>query len=378
MDRSLSSHEYGRKSLKRTWFQFGALIAVLSLLISCTGQSGAPSASGSAQAKQSGAAKELVVASWGDPYLAGWKKQLIPSFEQKFNVKITWLPSGGSQATLTNAIAHKGEVDVALLDDGGFAGGVKQDIWEPLDFSRINTSDLYDVALTYKSSGGVAIGVGVTGGYYNTKVFQEKGWTPPTSIKDLADPKYCNHVTIHTITNGIGLGVLQIMALANGGDATNFDPGFAPMTKLAPCVLTFDTFGDTSTLIQQGAGWVGSWDLGRVKQLRDVGAPVDFIRWKEGVSGYVVMAPIVKGAPHKELAYEFINYLLTADQQKNTAMDVGFGPLNKTVRLTPDQTQYLVYGEDQVKQVKLLDWTYVNKNRDAWTEKWKRQVEGQR
>ena len=34
--------------------------------------------------------RELVIAAWGDPYEAGWRKSLVPEFEKKHNVKVVW------------------------------------------------------------------------------------------------------------------------------------------------------------------------------------------------------------------------------------------------------------------------------------------------
>jgi len=34
--------------------------------------------------------KEFVVAAWGDPHEAGWRKSLVPAFEKKYWVKVVW------------------------------------------------------------------------------------------------------------------------------------------------------------------------------------------------------------------------------------------------------------------------------------------------
>src|ERR1035438_7814401 len=45
----------------------------------------------------------------------------------------------------------------------------------------------------------VGIGLVATGLMYNSKVFAEKGWAPPTSWNDLKDPKYQKQLVIPPI-----------------------------------------------------------------------------------------------------------------------------------------------------------------------------------
>ena len=63
--------------------------------------------------------RELVVAAWGDPYEAGWRKALVPAFEKQHNAKIVWV-QGFSLADAVKLRAQKDspQVDVAMMDDG--------------------------------------------------------------------------------------------------------------------------------------------------------------------------------------------------------------------------------------------------------------------
>ena len=72
-------------------------------------------------------------------------------------------------------------------------------------------ADLYDAA-RFKDDRAVAIGIVATGLMYNTKVFAEKGWAPPTSWNDLKDPKYQKQLVIPPINNTYGLEALLMLA----------------------------------------------------------------------------------------------------------------------------------------------------------------------
>ncbi len=60
------------------------------------------------------------------------------------------------------------------------------------------TAELFDTA-RFKDDKAVGIGLVATGLMYNTKVFKEKGWAPPTSWNDLKDPKYKGQLVIPPI-----------------------------------------------------------------------------------------------------------------------------------------------------------------------------------
>src|SRR5690242_17018121 len=65
--------------------------------------------------------RELVIAAWGDPYEAGWRKSLVPEFEKQNNAKVIWV-QGFSSQTLAKLRAQKDnpQIDVAMMDDGPF------------------------------------------------------------------------------------------------------------------------------------------------------------------------------------------------------------------------------------------------------------------
>ena len=128
-------------------------------------------------------------------------RRVIPGFEQANGVKVEYV-AGNSTDTLAKLQAQKGnqQIDVAIVDDGpmyqaiqlGFCGKVEG-----------VPADLYDAA-RFKDDRAVGIGLVATGLMYNTKIFAEKGWAPPTSWNDLKDPKYGKQLVIPPINNTYG------------------------------------------------------------------------------------------------------------------------------------------------------------------------------
>ncbi len=320
--------------------------------------------------------RELVIAAWGDPYEAGWRKSLVPEFEKKHNVKVVWV-QGFSSQTLAKLRAQKDkpEIDVAMLDDGPHQVAVQLGLIEKIDRTKLpDAKDFYDNAFE-AGDFGLAFGYNGAGLYYNTKIFKEKGWSEPNSWMDLFRPELKGRVTFHNIANGNGLGAMLAINQIMGGDDNNVDKGFDKLKELGAHVITFDKFGETPTLFQQGEAWLGTWSIDRVANLAGSGAPIKFVFPKEGVSGWKEVVTIVKGRPNQDLAYAWINMVMSRKQQENTAKFVGLGPVNKTATVDDTTAQRVLYGANVVNKMIIPKWEIVNAKRAEWTERWNQQIE---
>src|SRR6266581_1506396 len=158
--------------------------------------------------------KTLYVAGYGGSFEKTIRDEVIPAFEKENGVKVEYV-AGNSTDTLAKLQAQKGnqQIDVAIVDDGPMYQAIQ------LGFcGRIEglPADLYEAA-RFKDDGAVGIGLVATGLMYNTKVFAEKGWAPPTSWNDLKDPKYQKQLVIPPINNTYGLHALLMLSRMNGG-----------------------------------------------------------------------------------------------------------------------------------------------------------------
>jgi putative spermidine/putrescine transport system substrate-binding protein len=320
--------------------------------------------------------REFVVAAWGDPYEAGWRKSLVPEFEKANNAKIVWV-QGFSSQTLAKIRAQKDnpEIDVAMLDDGPHRLAAALGLVEKLDRAKLaDIADYYDVAF---EPGDFSIGFGLngTGIWYMPKVFAENKWAPPSSWADLFRPEFKGKLVVHNVANSNGLSVLLALNKLAGGTDTNYDAGYAKMKELAPAVVTFDKFGETPTLVQQGAAVVGGWSIDRVANLATTGVGIEFAFPKEGVWGWKEVVTIVKGRKNQDLAYKWINLMMSKDHQEKTAEWVGLGPVNKKAVVTPETARRVLYGPDFISKLNFPNWEYINEHRAELTERWNKEIE---
>src|SRR5690242_193695 len=145
------------------------------------------------------AEQAFYVAGYGGSFEQTMRKEVIPAFEKQHGVNVEYV-AGNSTDTLAKLQAQKEnqQIDVAIVDDGPMYQAISLGFCAPI--TGIDKNDIYDAA-RFKGDKAVGIGLVATGFMYNTKYFKEKGWAPPTSWNDLADPKYKQLLVIPPINN---------------------------------------------------------------------------------------------------------------------------------------------------------------------------------
>lgn len=354
----------------KRWTALGVVTALATAMAGCGSQGSGGSTAGGEQ--------QLVVAGYGGSFQKAITSSVIPDFEKQFHCKVTYV-AGASTDTLSKLQAQKAhpEIDVAIMDDGPQAQAKTLGLLAPLDPSVVtNLKNVYDIA---KDPDNIGVGVGVTatGLAYNTKVYADNHWTPPTSWKDLADPKLKGKLVLPAIVNTYGVHMLVMEAKANGGSEKNIEPGFAAMKAIAPSSVTFDKTADVSNYFLQGTAVASAWGQGRVNTLKSQGFPIEFVFPKEGAVALLSMGSVVKNAPHPQLAQEFINYLLDPKTEVAIAQSAFLGPTNKTTKLPEDAAKNVIYGTSEIDKLVKMDWPTINANRASWTDRWNKEIDTQ-
>lgn len=315
----------------------------------------------------------LYVAGYGGLFEKTIRDEVIPAFEKENGVKVQYV-AGNSTDTLARLQAQKGnqQIDVAIVDDGPMYQALQLGFCGKLDGLQ---ADLYDAA-RIKDDRAVAIGIVATGLMYNTKVFAEKGWAPPTSWNDLKDPKYQKQVVIPPINNTYGLEALIMLAKMNGGSEANVDAGFRIFRNdINPNVLAYEPSpGKMTELFQSGQAVIAVWGTGRVQSFANTGFPVDFVYPKEGAATLLTTACPVAKPNASPLASSFIKLLLDPKIQLLMLKDYGDSPVLKSVVVPPELGRMAPIGERAAK-LYAPDWTVINDKREEWTRRWNREVE---
>ena len=80
---------------------------------------------------------------------------------------------------------------------------------------------------------------------------------------------------------------------------------------------------------------------------------------------------INKNSKNKDLAYEFINYLLSEEVQLRAAENLGDSPVNNKVVLDEAKVGNLTFGAT-VENGKTIDYKFVNSKMNSWVDSWNR------
>jgi putative spermidine/putrescine transport system substrate-binding protein len=334
--------------------------------------------SGIGSSAQAADEKELVFAGFGGSLQKSLQATVIPAFEKKYGVKVVYV-TGTSNQILAKVKAQKNspQIDVIWANDTTHYQGKMEKLYAKLDPAKVpNLSQVYDFAKD-RDGIGIVMGIQALGIEYNTQVFKEKGWAPPTSWMDFWDPKYKGHVVFYNMPIGYANLLFAKIADMNGGSVTNLEPAWNKMKELKPNVLAFiDPPAQVDALFGTGSAWIGYNGSARVHDFAGTGAPVAMVLPKEGGILYPQQFDIVAGAPHPDLAQKFIDFTISAEAQKMIAENLLLGPVNKTVKLDDKAAAKVPYGEKEVSSLLNLDIGPVNQNLQALTARWTAMVGG--
>lgn len=296
----------------------------------------------------------LVVSTW-DYDIEALDEFLFTPFEEKYNVIIELdLGRDGDRYTkLMNEIDIT-EIDVFLAAQATAQKGIKAGLFEKINKSTLeNYNNLYELA---KNPNGVDYGMCYT--VNRLRVAGKSDNLPTTWAQIFADKT--SKVTIPHMTSTFGP-----MVLYGAGDVTG--NGSANMAKIQEWVSSGKVDAYVSTFSSRKAVVNGEYDYAL---LADFGY-IPELKWGDLdrvlLNGNTVN--IVKGTKNKDLAMKFIDFLLSAEVQKESLNRGIDSPVNKNVVFDAGQ-------EDAKTNLALFpnaiitDINLVNENREAWVNKW--------
>lgn len=311
----------------------------------------------------------FVIYSYGGAWDEAVKAGAVNVMQAKYpGLEIIIDPSGG----FTKLLAERDNpaADVSFIDDSAMPRAIALEIAQPLDFSKIpSAADVYDKGKLFGDRG-LAMEFGRLGLVYRT----DKLATPPTSWGDIWNSEYAGHVAIGTATAGSTAWLQFLVAAAelDGGGVDNIDPGFERLSALKPNLLTVtDSTAQVTQLLTDGDLWLTHFWDGRTIQAARSGVPVAFVAPKEGPFATITYVAMIKGTEHSDLAYEFIELMLSTAGQQAFGEQIGYGPTNQTVVL-PDSmiAEGVLYGPEEVEAMRILDWESLIGLEAEWLERW--------
>jgi putative spermidine/putrescine transport system substrate-binding protein len=275
--------------------------------------------------------KVLVVQTWGGEIKQVMKDVLFDPFTKETGIKVITADATGSIMAQVKAQVESKNVEWDLasgLGEYSINLLVKDNLLDPMDYSIVSKKDIIEGAFKPYAAACWVLGVNLL---YNTNKFKgdnyPKSWADFWNVKKFPGPR--------TLTGVPFSAVMYNLAFAQIADGVpidklypyDLDRAFKKMDEIRPHVKAWWTSGGHSQqLFTDEEVWLGSIYSGRGMMLEKKGVPVKLV-WNEGAYDFDHWA-VLKNAPHKKTAMEFINFVSQPKPQAEFARRMYYGPIN--------------------------------------------------
>jgi putative spermidine/putrescine transport system substrate-binding protein len=312
------------------------------------------------------AANALVVTTYGGVWEAFWRDALVPAFVEATGAEVT-LDVGFGRTYTANlrAAGPENPPYSMIMTNEIFAKVLRNEgYFEKLDLSLLpNYADTYPIARQTEDHAVIGM-ISPLGIGYRTDLVS----TPPTKWRDLwENPEFKGLIGLYNIVNSAGKMMVMLSSQMFGADMYDTDAGFAALAELGP-VLQTDF--NMSTMMSTGEIVVAPYDFGEIARLKEQGLPVDCVVPEEGMIMWDQTFSICNNAPARELAYQYVDFILAPETQLMLAREFYVSPTNSKVEIPDDLKAQVPISGAQMDQILNWDWDFANANVDDWTRRW--------
>lgn len=344
--------------------KFVSFLVILSLFVltACAANDDAPEKEGTSK---------LVISTWGfaEDF---FREEVYKPFEEKHNVEIV-LDTGNNADRLNKVRQGNSDIDVIFLSDYYAEQGINEGLFEKIDHSKMtNIENIYDVA---KAPLGEEYGPAYTIAQFGIAYNADEVDQPITSWKDLWREDLESGIAIPSITSTAGPMFLDAASKVSGSKEFDEEKAFNHMKQVMPNVVKeYSRTADFVNMFTQGEIVAGPIMEMYFADMQEAVPNAKFVSPEEG--GYAVMntVNVIKGTNQKDLAMEFVNYMISKDIQEKSAKSKIDSPVNTEVELTEEEAEGLTYGEDVIDSLNVLNMKFVNEQSKGWIDRWNREL----
>jgi putative spermidine/putrescine transport system substrate-binding protein len=318
----------------------------------------------------------LRITGWGGGWETLMHETVYPPFEEEYNVKIETDTAFPFPPKLLSSpkddpiydVLHSNTNEVQKAYDAGYL----VDRSEYTASNVPNVADLYDYAHSDRLPGIAAFTSAVGLGYRTDADLPEL-----TSWKDFWNPELGSDKASYVITNSLGSMLLMMAGDLYGSGYQDLDAAFEAMEKLKPVKLQ-DFTGTMENVLLSGEANVGViHDSGIYRHFNDDPVPpIDWVAPEEGTPALEQVLSVTAGSKKKELAYAYINHMLSADVQKAVGEAILYGLANSKVQLAEEFSGKVVDTPEKAAQLIQFDWQWYNENEDEIVLRFNRAMRG--
>lgn len=260
---------------------------------------------------------------------------LVKQFESETGIKVNFSTYQSNEVMFAKLRAGSGASYDVIMPSSYFVERMRNaDMLEPLDKSKLpnwkNISpEFLNPAYDSESKYSVPFIWGVTGIFVNKKYYDPKtirNWP------DLWQPRFDNQLLLLDDTREIfSMALISLGYSSNDRDPKHIQQAFRALKKLMKNVKVFSTETVISILIDEDVNAGMCWNGDAYKASRE-NKDVTFIFPDDGFVMWVDNFAIPKNAPHLDEAHAFINFMLSAESGKETAMKMNYPVTNQAAQ----------------------------------------------
>jgi putative spermidine/putrescine transport system substrate-binding protein len=295
---------------------------------------------------------------------------VIPFFEKKYSCRITY-EGTRSLVNLEKMQTNKERpyLSVVQMDDPVMILAARENLLERLTPEKVPNLAALKPGTVHMDGMWANYLQPWQGIAYNTRALPNgvASWT------ELWEPRFKGRVILPSLQNTEGLANLFLAASLESGKPPAeaqyaADAGFRKLVALKPNLLTIYTqMPQAFNLLEQGEAWaiagaLSSFALERKAQ----GAPIALAAPKEGIFASPSGICVVRNGPNQDLALAYVNDMLGAELQAELAGPTFSLPTNTAVPAPA--------GMPQGVTVHSVDWANVAAQRNAWVQRWDREM----
>jgi len=301
-----------------------------------------------------------------------YKEALYDPFEALCDCELV-IETGNSVERMAKIEANAANpvIDMAVMSSHDALALARKDLLEKLDVGKLASHpDLYEAA---KDPIGDNMAVGYT--FYASSIVFRSDLVDIKSWGDLLKPEVAGRVALPNITGTQGPLTLHMLSKALGHEGMAFEDTITAIGDKSDDIVTFyERSSQLAQLMQQEE--VIAAPVGRFAWSRFSGGELPF-KWAEpaeGQTGGMNVMLITKGSENQELAYQFMDYWLSAEVQTRIANAKIDSPANTKVEVPDEVAEHLTYGAGLINSLNMIDPADIIDNREGWIELWNEKV----
>jgi len=254
--------------------------------------------------------KQLNLYAWSEYIPQG----MLDGFSKQYGINVTYDTYSSNEELLAKLQAGASGYDLILPSDYTIAILIKQGLLEPLDLNQI--PNFANIAPEFKNQyfdPGNKYSIPYQWGTVGLVVDTSKVTRPLTKWADLWDPEFKGRVVLLDDEHEVLGMVLTVLGYdKNSTDPAQLEQAKAKLLELMPNVKLMDSDSPKTALLA-GEVWLGLTWNGEAAIAHNENPAINYICPQEGCGIWYDNFAIPKGAPHKDAALAFLNYMLTPE-----------------------------------------------------------------